>query len=119
MANRVDESGNEGETEHEQGHSSGNESDCAGGYVSEDMFAKDSETDENDDSCGQPDLESNVDDREEKSPKRRKLVQTPPIPRGNSVVKSSSVPAKRPTPTLLPHLTTRQRPTFQALVLKP
>ena len=104
MANLVDESVSEGETEYEQGHSSGNWSDCGEGYVSEDMFAKDSETDENDDSCGEPDSEPNVDDREEKSPKRRKLVQTPPIPRGNSVVKSSSVPARRPTPTLLSHV---------------
>ena len=96
--NRREESGNQSETEHDQGRSSENESDCGDGCVSEDMFAKDSVTDESDDSRGEPDSEPDVHDREDKSPKRRKLVQTEP--RETLVAKASSVPARmsRPTP---------------------
>ena len=104
MASRREESGKQSETEYDQRRWSENESDCGDGYVSEDMFAKDSVTDESDDSRDEPDSEPDVDDREDKSPKRRKLVQTPPEPRETFAVKASSVPARMSRPTLLSHV---------------
>ena len=99
MVNRREESGNQSAAEYDQGRSSENESDSGDRYVSEDMFTKDSVTDESDDSRGEPD---SVHDREVKSPERRKLVQTEL--RETFVAKASSVPARMARLTLLSHV---------------
>ena len=77
--------------------------DYVGGYESEDMFAKDSETDQSD---GEPDSELEMGEEESQTRKELEIgvkaaIPTPPIHRKSSVmqaVKYSSVPARKTTP---------------------